>query len=311
MSNVSGKKDNPSSIKKILILGHDGFIGRYLFPYFVTKEPGKEIIGKSFPEIDLTCFKGTRKISNLFDKRTAVIMCSFIKKQYGDNIDIFKKNIAMITNLCRVIEERPVRRFIYFSSAEVYGDDIENTDITELTPVNPSTYYGIAKYAGEKLFSKVVHRNHGLSFIALRLPLVYGPLDPSHGYGPSGFIYSTIIGEEIKIWGKGEELREFVFIDDVIKLVHELAFSDYNGEVNIASGNSNSFTDILDMVRKISTSKIEVSFQSRTKPKVDIKFRKLRLLELLPKYKFTSLASGVRKTFDVELNILQSGKAIR
>ena len=81
-------------------------------------------------------------------------MCSFIKKQYGDNIDLFKKNMAMIMNLCRVIEERPIKRFIYFSSVEVYGDDIENTDITELTPVNPSTYYGVAKYAGEKLFKK-------------------------------------------------------------------------------------------------------------------------------------------------------------
>jgi len=310
MVSSSGKKTNFSSIKRVLILGHNGFIGRYLFPYFVAKEPEKEIIGRSFPEIDLTCFEETRKISNLFDQKTAVIMCSFIKKQYGDNIDLFKKNMSMIMNLCRVIEERPVKRFIYFSSAEVYGDDIENTDITELTPVNPSTYYGIAKYAGEKLFRKIIHKNNGLSFIVLRLPLVYGPSDPSHCYGPSGFIYSTIIGKEIKIWGKGEELREFVFIDDVIKIVYGLTFSDYTGEVNIASGNSGSFMDILDIIRKISTSKIKVSFQPRTKPKVDIKFRKLQLLELLPKYKFTSLVSGIRKTFNIELNILQSRKAI-
>jgi UDP-glucose 4-epimerase len=310
MASSSGKKDNRSTIKRVLILGHDGFIGRYLFPYFIAKEPGKEIIGKSFPEIDLTCFEETRKISDLFDQRTAAIMCSFIKKQYGDNIDLFKKNMAMIINLCRVIEKRPVRRFIYFSSAEVYGDDIKNTNITELTPVNPSTYYDIAKYAGEKLLKKVVQRNKDLSFIALRPPLVYGPLDPSHGYRPSSFVYSAIIGKEIKIWGKGEELREFVFINDVIKLVYRLTFSYYSGEVNIASGRSSSFVDILNMVMKISTSKIKVSFQPRTKPKVDIKFKKMRLLELLPKYKFTSLESGIRKTFDAELSILQRRKVI-
>ena len=94
MANSSDKKENPSSIKRVLILGHDGFIGRYLFPYFVAKEPGKEIISKSFPEIDLTYFKETRKISDLFDQRTAVVMCSFIKKQYGDSIDLFKKNMG-------------------------------------------------------------------------------------------------------------------------------------------------------------------------------------------------------------------------
>ena len=310
MTGIPDKKKNSSGIKRVLILGHDGFIGRHLFPYFTAKEPGKEIIGKSFPELDLTCIEEIRKISDLFDQGTAVIMCSFIKKQYGDNIDLFKKNMAMIMNLCRVIEERPVRRLVYFSSAEVYGDSIDNTDITELTPVNPSTYYGIAKYAGERLFRKVVCRDQGLSFIALRPPLVYGPSDQSRGYGPSGFIYSAIIGKEIKIWGEGEELREFVFIDDLIKLVYEVTFSDYKGEVNIASGCSSSFAEALSVVRKISASKVKVSFQPRTKPKVDIKFKKMRLLELLPNYKFTDLESGIRKTFDTELSMLQYRKAI-
>lgn len=304
------KKNKYSDIKRVLILGHDGFIGRHLFPYFTAKEPGKEIIGKSFPELDLTCIEGIRNISDMFDQGTAVIMCSFIKKQYGDNIDLFKKNMAILMNLCRIIGERPVRRLIYFSSAEVYGDDVGNTDITELTPVNPSTYYGIAKYAGERLFRKIVCGDQGLSFIALRPPLVYGSLDQSHGYGPSGFIYSAIVGKEIKIWGEGEELREFVFIDDLVKLVHELTFSDYNGEVNIVSGCSNSFAEVLDIVRKISASKVKVSFQPRTKPKVDLKFKKMRLLELLPDYKFTDIESGIRKTFDDELSILQHRKVI-
>jgi len=77
----------------------------------------------------------------LFDDGTAVIMCAAIKRQLGDDLDTFSRNVAMAVNLCRVLEKRPVARFMFFSSAAVYGEEITSLQITRKPPFNqlPST----------------------------------------------------------------------------------------------------------------------------------------------------------------------------
>lgn len=288
-------------VNKILILGHGGFIGNRLINVLVKKLPDKEIIGKSLPELDLANEKEViHYLGPLFDHKMMVIMCSFIKKQYGDSLDIFKKNIKMMINICNLLQEKPVRRFVYFSSAEVYGHEISNNNITEETPVNPTSYYGIAKYTSECLLRQIAGTQK-ISLLILRPPLVYGPGDVSRGYGPSGFIWRAINGEKITLWGEGEEKRDFVFIDDVIRIVNFLIFHEFDGIINIASGRSYSFKDIIDIVAEVSEVKLHIDMIGRTKPKVDHNFCNDMLTDLLPNdFSFTSLESGIKKTFEIE-----------
>ena len=145
---------------------------------------------------------------------------------------------------------------IFLSSASVYGEDVVYREsITENTPAQPKTYYGIAKYSAERILEKVCIDNH-TELMILRPPLVYGKDDLSRGYGPTGFTYKAINSEEIILWGDGSEFREFVFITDVAKTIHRLLNNNFNGILNLVSGKSYTFKNIYDLLIKISKSDI-------------------------------------------------------
>jgi UDP-glucose 4-epimerase len=295
-------------IKKIIILGHSGFIGSYLMNFFQKHSHIVEIVGYSSPSLDLTDSHHVLELAGIFDLQTAVIMCSGIKKQFGDNLEIFSKNVKMVENICAILHDKPVCRFLYFSSAEVYGDAIHNTNISEDTPINPTTYYGIAKYTSERLLQKVIASQKDSSLLILRPPLVYGPCDTSRGYGPAGFVWSAINKEEIKLWGDGSELREFIFIYDLVKIVCNMTFNNYNGVLNVASGRSYTFQDILKILLDIVDFKFQINSCPRTKRKVDHIYSNKVLMQLLPDFVFTSLDEGVKYTLDAEFKKLNGIK---
>ncbi|MBC8232341.1 NAD(P)-dependent oxidoreductase [bacterium] len=303
---MSGLKDSSIAkiIQRVLILGHSGYIGSHLYRFLLEKHPGVEVIGQSFPPLDLTKEDEAMSLSDLFDLNTAVIMCSAIKKQYGDSLDIFLQNMAMVTNVCRLLQKRPVRRFVYFSSAEVYGESVHNTNITEETPVQPSSYYGIAKYTSEGLFRKVFERQEDSSLLILRPTLVYGPGEQGTFYGPSGFVRTALSGNPIILWGDGEELREFVYIDDLVGSVIRLTFHEYDGVVNIVSGQSHTFKEALEIISRLMPFAIQTSSRPRTRSKVDQAYSNKLLTKLLPDIFFCSLEEGIKHVFDAEYQVI-------
>jgi len=290
----SGSRQN---IKRVLILGHSGFIGGHLVRRLREQLPDKEIVGEALPAIDLTRGEDAEKLTPLFDDGTAVIMCAAIKRQLGDDLDTFSRNVAMAVNLCRIIEKRPVARFVFFSSAAVYGEEITSLQITEETAVQPTSFYGAAKFACECLFRKIIRPP--ASLVILRPALIYGPGDQG-GYGPSGFVKTAVKGGPITLWGDGTELREFVFIEDVTRLVHQLVFHEFDGVLNIVAGKSHSFKEALDAVSQLVPTRHEVVSRPRTKPKADHAFDTARLKQLFPDFTFTGLEEGIGWTVEFE-----------
>lgn len=290
-------------INRIVIFGHSGFIGGYLERFFREHNPNIEVIGRSFPPFDLTNNEDAEGLKDIFDMNTAVIMCSAIKPNIGNDLDAFYKNVQMVLNLCRVLEGHPVKHLLYFSSAAVYGEDINNTNITEETPINARSYYGIAKYASERLLWSTFAKQENNSLIILRPPVVYGPKEEVITYTPSGFLKRALNKEKLALWGGGTEKREFVFIEDVAKLVHYLTFHEYTGVINVASGKSYTFKEALDIISRITSNKLEIDSKKRTKEKVDNEFDNKLIQELIPDFSFTNLEEGIKKTFDFEKKI--------
>ena len=305
-SGVSVKNRTESSrahhIRRILILGHTGFIGGHLSEHLRRELPHVEIIGRSPASLDLTREEDVRSIADFFDANTAVVMLAAAKRQFGDNLDVYSRNMQMVINLCRLLQGRPVARLLYFSSAAVYGEDVHNTTITEATCVCPTSYYGAAKFAAECLLRKVFAAQPQSSLLVLRPPLIYGPGDRGETYGPSGFVRAAIRGAKITLWGDGAELREFIFIEDLVRIVGQLIYHDTSGVVNVASGVSHTFREALDMVLSLALhQQIEVDSRPRTKASVDNAFCNARLIELLPQFLFTDLGSGIRRTYEKDL----------
>jgi len=302
-----------NGIKRIVLLGHSGFIGRHLEKALGELFADTQIIGKSLPVLDLTKKEGTQELSGLLDPQTAVIMCAAIKRQFGETLEAFEQNMAMTINLCRLFSRKPVKRFIFFSSAAVYGEDIHNTNITEKTPVCPRTYYGMAKYSAECLYQKTIGGKNKGSLAIIRPPLIYGPGDMGNTYGPVGFIKAVLERKPITLWGDGTELREFIFVEDIVRVVCGLLNNDFDGVVNVASGKSHTFKDLLKIISGLMQEELLVTSTQRTKDKADNIFDNTGLMRLMPAFRFTPLEQGVRKTFECERtgNIGQTIQGVR
>ncbi len=292
-------QSNTSLISRVIIMGDNGFLGSRTKAFFLTHAPHLDVIGKSYPEFDLTKMGDVQQLSKLFNQNTTIIFCSGIKKQLGDTLDIFNQNMQMVVNICHILKDHPVRRFVYFSSAEVYGEDLQNTSIDEKTPVSPTSYYGIAKFASEGLLQKVIHTNDDSSLMIIRPPLIYGIGDESRGYGPTGFCWAAAQDQEIRLWGDGSEKREFVYVEDLARIVFHLSNSDADGVVNIASGISHTYQEVLEILKKLTSHPLQINEKPRTKTKVDHGYDNRLLKGLLGDFTFTSLEKGLQQTFDL------------
>jgi nucleoside-diphosphate-sugar epimerase len=131
----------------------------------------------------------------------------------------------------------------------------------------------------------------------VRPPLIYGPGDHGRTYGPSGFCAAAREGSIITLWGDGTELREFLFIDDFCAILHRLTFGEFSGVLNLASGKSHRFVDIIEYLKQQFPNSLNINRRERSKQKVDNAFKPALLRSLLPEgFTFTPLADGIIKT---------------
>jgi UDP-glucose 4-epimerase len=277
-----------SKVKQVVILGHSGFIGSHL-ERTLSASGTREVIGRSLPDIDLADPGSAARLMPYLTRDAALVLLAAVKRQFGDTLEAFQKNMAIVENVCSLLEEHPVGRVIFLSSAAVYGEETENTSISEETPVNPTSYYGIAKYSAERLLKKTCSAEHQASLICLRPPLIYGPGDKGRTYGPSGFTAAALEGAPITLWGDGTERREFIYVQDICRLIAGLLDSDFAGELNVVSGSSYCFADIVAALKE-QFPNLEVNSRPRSKQKADNAFDARRIKSLLaPGFRFTSL----------------------
>ncbi len=286
------------SKSKIVILGHSGFIGSHL-EQLLSKSSNWDVIGRSLPDVDITNQDHVSQLIPFFLPDTTLVLAAAVKRQFGDTIEALRQNMLIIENICRLLETYPVRRVIFMSSAAVYGEETENTDISELTPVNPTSYYGINKYTGERLLRKACAENQQTSLVCLRPPLVYGPNDQGRTYGPSGFATAGLEGVPITLWGDGAELREFIYIEDLCRVIEFFADNEFEGELNVVSGISYCFADVVTIL-KGKLPNIEVKTRSRSKQKANNAFNAQKIKSLLPiNFRFTTLEDGVARILNL------------
>jgi len=287
-------------VKRVVILGHSGFIGRQIVKAFQQYSQDLELVLRSSRDVDLTVMDDVDSLADNFDLETFVIFLSGIKKQMGDTVEILERNLSMAVNVSRLLQSRPVQKLVYLSSSEVYGEDIHNTNICEQTPIDARTFYGIAKYASERLLWKTISEYPQSSLAILRPPLVYGAGDETKGYGPAGFLDKLINEEEILLWGDASELREFLYVKDIARIVYEIGCCAFSGVLNPVSGQSYSFLTVLDLLATMIGKKPRISYRKRTKAKIDNVFSNGLFENSFPGFHFTSLKDGLKEMVETE-----------
>jgi len=278
----------------ISLFGHTGFFGREIYKYLKTKKKISTLSVFSSKEFDLSKKINIKTLSKSYKKNCTVIFCSGIKKQFGDDLNIFDLNQNIITNFAKSLNKN-VKKIIYFSSASVYGEDIfHKSKINENSELHLKSYYGLNKYMSEKILEKVT-KELGIKLIIFRIPLVYGIGDSTKGYGPSDFINRFVDNKEITLWGKGDEFREFIYILDIVKITYIFLNNKSEGIFNIVSGKSYTYFSIIRILNKIFFKNHNINYIKRTKRKVDHMYNNNKISKFSNGYKFYTLEEGINK----------------
>ncbi len=167
----------------------------------------------------------------------------------------FGSNVVGTYNVLQAAAAAGVRRVIFPSSREVYGDP-RDIPVPETAPLRAKNAYGASKIAGE-VYCRLAAQQ-GLETVVLRLANVYGPGDRDRVIPL--FAAAAGSGLPITVFGR-HKILDFVWIDVVVDAFIKIAFGSYiRGPVNIGSGKG---TTILDLARRLvalngSASKIDV-----------------------------------------------------
>lgn len=209
-------------IKKIIVTGGSGFLGRHLLRALVKAGyEVKNIDLRVNPEFETTVADvrdKERMLEEIKDADLVFHLASLIEA--GESVKEPQKyidyNLDGTLNILEAMRANGINALAFSSSAAVYGEPlsvpIKEDDRT--MPINP---YGMTKLAMEALLSSYVAA-HGFTGIALRYFNLYGPEEhhQPESHALPRFIKQIYDGEEVTIWGEGEHQRDYIHVRDIV-----------------------------------------------------------------------------------------------
>lgn len=163
---------------------------------------------------------------------------------------------ANLRGLQRTIEfavAAGVKRIVFASSSTVYGNQ-EGVALSETTLPDPLTVYALTKLAGEHLL-RLYGQMHGFSHCSLRLFNVYGPRQATdHPYAnvTCKFSHAAANGLPVKLYGDGEQSRDFVYVGDVVRAFLAVADDSSRSLYNVGTGSAARINDLIGELGEIS-----------------------------------------------------------
>ena len=278
------KKKNKSN-SKIIIFGSKGFIASNLIKQLKNNKLNFLVISKD--KIDLTNSDDVKKLSKIINTNDTIVFISAIApvKDYNS----FSKNIQMACNFLNYINKNYIGHFIYISSDAVYSDS--SKALNEKSITNPDNLHGQMHITREKLFTNIFK-----NITIVRPTLIYGKDDPHNGYGPNSFYRLLKNKKNIKLFGKGEELRDHVHIKNVCESIFKIIKYEKTGIFNLCSGNVISFYDIAQILIEETNSKSKILFSKRNGSMPHNGYRPLsnKLIKKELNQKFLNLKNGIK-----------------
>ena len=266
--------------KKALVTGGAGFIGSHLVEklvrmgvetvsidnYFAGKHENLEHL-KSYPNLtEVECdVLDNEKLEKYFPGVEVVFHQAASKKTICLNnprLDL-EINAKGTFNLLELALKYGVKKFVHASTGSVYGEAQYHPQ-DENHPLNPTSYYGVSKLAGEK-YVAAFHHLYGLDTTVLRYFHVYGPRQESSDVGGVVSIFTRLIlqGNPITIFGDGTQQRSFTYVKDVVRanLMAAIKKNSTGKTFNCASGIKVTIKELADLIADIlEISKHEIKY---------------------------------------------------
>jgi UDP-glucose 4-epimerase len=267
---------------KVLVIGGAGFIGSFVVSELLKTNVGKVVIYDNFargkasnisnsmadPRCEIYPNGGdVRDVDTLSDAMQGcdgVIHLAAMWLLHCKDFPrtAFHVNIEGTFNVLEACVKNKVKRFVYSSSASVYGDASE-VPMTELHPFNNKNFYGATKIAGEAM-CRAYHDRYGLSYVGLRYMNVYGPhQDQTAAYtGVIPIMLNKIDANEAPtINGDGTQAYDFIDVEDVARCNINALQAEVTDEFyNVGTGIQTTIKELCDTILELKESKLKVTF---------------------------------------------------
>ncbi len=255
--------------KKVLITGGAGFIGAEVVKTFVKNgfqtfvidkltyagdvERLKEIEGQyEFFQADIT---DRERVFEIGEKVKPEIIVHLAAESHVDRSILepslfLKTNIIGTQNMLDIAKKIKVERFLNMSTDEVYGELGEDGKFTEQTPLNPNSPYSVSKASADML-GRAYFRTYNVPVITIRASNNYGYWQYPEKLIPV-VIMKAYENSPIPVYGKGDNVREWLFVSDCAEGIFTAAVNGEVGETyNIGSGEERKNIEVVQTILDI------------------------------------------------------------
>ncbi|TMQ70818.1 MAG: NAD-dependent epimerase/dehydratase family protein, partial [Candidatus Eisenbacteria bacterium] len=209
-------------------------------------------------------------------------------------------NVLGALSLLESCRRHEVRKVVYASTGGALYGEARFLPATEEHPINPEAPYGASKHAVEH-YLYIWKLLHGVDFTVLRYPNVYGPRQNPHGEAGVNaiFIGKLLAGQRPTIFGTGEQVRDYLFVEDVVR-ANLLALEKGSGEIlNLGTGIGTSVNQIFqELARLLDFRQEPVHEASRPGEIQRIYLDATRAREVLGWKPTVPFADGLRRTVE-------------
>lgn len=251
---------------KILVTGGAGFIGSHLVDALLDKGGEVHVVddlstgrqenlkpAASFYKMDI-CDPGLGELvcniqpEVVFHLAAQVSVPRSLENPYEDS----RVNVLGTVNLLEACVQAGVKRVIFSSSAAVYGMP-QYLPVDEKHPLMAVSPYGTSKAATEE-YLQLYHRVYGLEYVILRYANVFGPRQDADGEGGvvSVFAHAIRNGLPLKIYGDGEQTRDFIYVKDVVRANLAALKSSSGITANVSTQTATSINQLATLMNRIS-----------------------------------------------------------
>lgn len=302
----------------ILVTGGGGFIGSHLVDLllkqghsvrvldnFSTGHRGNLPLSHSALQVVEGDIRNLETVEQSVTGADAVVhlaAVASVQASVDDPLGTHEVNLIGTINLLEAAKKHSVKRFVFASSAAVYGD-VQQLPVSENTPLQPLTPYAADKLSSE-YYIDFYRRQYGLNPVVFRFFNIFGSRqDPSSPYSGviSIFMQRAIADLPITVFGDGEQSRDFVYVADLAQLLCRAVESDQQltEPMNVGNGQGIDLNQLLAVITEFKGEPLTVSY-GESRPG-DIRHSladNSRLCEQLEYVCRYPVAEGLRLTYD-------------
>ncbi len=306
--------------RNILVTGGAGFIGSHLVEMLLALGARVSVIDTmlcgnkighlkghknlSVYELDVNKAKAISPLFKGIDMVFHLAAVVGVEETQIDPLNVLNVEVIGTSKVIALAARHKVKRFIFASSSEVYGDSLK--PMTEEGPFNHKSTYSLTKMIGEH-YCRAYYQKYGLEYTILRYFNTYGPRQDDR-FVFSRFVERSLKQKEISIYGDGNQTRDFTYVEDSVYLSLLTAISGKGAcqAFNVGTGRAVSInalaTVILEALKLKGQVKVSyVDYDNIRSKEIEI-FNRLanmdKSVELFQYIPATTLEQGIKEYID-------------